>query len=124
MRRTLALALAALALAGCAGQRTAVALATADGSQHYEGERRLGPADAVALTSDSGATCTGELLPTEEVATGTPAAWGGLRCDDGRIGVLLFSGAVAEGGGAVSGVMNRRQVTGGWGSAAGRGAGV
>jgi hypothetical protein len=124
MRRAFALGVAALALAGCAGGRTAVALATADGSQHYAGERTPGRADAVALTSDSGASCTGELLPTEEVATGTPAAWGGVRCDDGRIGVLLFSGAAADGGGAVSGVMNRRQVSGGWGSAAGRGAGA
>ncbi len=124
MRRHVALALAALALAGCAGERTAVALATADGSQHYVGERKLGRADAVALTSDSGATCAGELLPTEEVETKAPAAYGGVRCDDGRIGVLLFSGASADGGGAVSGVMNRRQVTGGWGSAAGRGAGA
>ena len=101
-----------------------MALATADGSQHYEGERTPGRADAVALTSDSGATCAGDLLPTKEAGTGAPASWGGIRCDDGRIGVLLFSGVPADGGGAVSGVMNRRQVTGGWGTAAGRGTGA
>lgn len=117
--RALALGCAALALAGCAGGGVPVAVATRDGAQHYAGERTVGRASAVALTSDTGATCTGDLQPTTEVETGRPAAYGGVRCDDGRIGILLFSGSPADGGGAVSGVMNRRSVAGGWGTAAG-----
>lgn len=109
---------AALLLAGCASQRAEVVVASADGSRRYTGERTLGRADAVALTSERGAACAGDLHPTEDAATGAPASFAGMRCDDGRIGVLLFSGAPADGGGAVNGVMDRRPVSGGWGSAA------
>jgi hypothetical protein len=126
MRRGVALGAAALLLAGCAGSRTpvAVAVSTADGSQHYEGRRTLGGTDRVALTSETGATCAADLHETREVETDGPAAFGGVRCDDGRIGMLVFSGAPNEGGGAVNGVMNRRKVSGGWGTSAARGAGA
>jgi hypothetical protein len=125
MRAAVSLVLVALMLAGCAGGGgVPVSMATSDGKQHYAGERTLGRGDRVALTSDTGAACSGDLHPTEEAATGAAAAYGGVRCEDGRIGILMLSGSPADGGGAVSGVMNRRNVAGGWGSAAGKGAGV
>lgn len=115
-----ALVVAVLFLTGCAGQTVPVTVATSDGAEHYAGDRSVGRLDHVQLTSDTGARCVGELHPTEEAGTRRPAAYGGVRCEDGRVGVLLFSGTPAEGGGAVSGVMRRRPVEGGWGSAAGR----
>jgi hypothetical protein len=114
-RATFAVGLGAVLLAGCAG-RTPVVVATADGSQRYEGERARGRPDSVRLTADSGADCAGDLHPTTEAETGEPASYGGVRCDDGRIGVLLFEGGSGAAGGAVSGVMNRRPVSGAWGS--------
>ena len=117
--RGFALLTAALLVAGCAGGGgTPVEVATADGKQRYSGERSLGRDDRVALTSETGAACGAALHPTEEAETRAPAAYGGVRCDDGRMGVLLFSGTAADGGGTVEGVMNRRKVSGGWGNAA------
>lgn len=113
-----ALVLLALALAGCAA-RTEVVVATADGAERYEGERARGTgADRVALTSPEGAACRSDLVPTKETATGGPAAYGGVACEDGEIGMLLFSGAPGGPGGAVSGVMDRRPVSGRWGEGA------
>jgi hypothetical protein len=121
VRLALALAGAAL-LAGCAGgARTGVAVATADGTARYEGERmRRAGADAFALTAtrgpSAGAACEGELYPTTDTTTGQPASFGGVSCDDGRVGMLLFAGERSAGGGAVSGVIDRRSVKGRWGS--------
>ena len=127
-RRALALALVAVLPAGCAAIRpgTPVAFATADGSARYEGARhRSGGADTLALTSSQGADCAGELHPTTETATGLPAAFGGVHCEDGRSGMLLLSGAPGGPGGAVEGVMARRSVRGHWGGGpAAAGAGV
>lgn len=118
VRRWLVVAVLASLPAGCASIRpgTPVALATADGSARYEGARhRGGGADSVALTSSFGADCEGTLHPTTETATGLPAAFGGIRCEDGRLGMLLFSGAPEGPGGAVEGVMARHSVSGRWG---------
>jgi hypothetical protein len=114
--RGLVLAAGALILAGCAS-RTGVVVATPDGSQRYVGERSRGAqADSVALTSVAGTECGADLVPTTEVETGRPAAFGGVRCEDGKIGMLLFSEAPGEGGGGpVSGVIDRRSVAGRWG---------
>ena len=117
-RGGLALAVAAMAPAGCAvGPRGApVMVATADGAVRYEGARGGGfGADKVALTSSAGSDCGGELHPTTETATDLPAAFGGIVCEDGKSGILLFSGSPAASGGAVSGVMDRRSVAGRWG---------
>jgi hypothetical protein len=114
-----ALGLGALLLAGCAS-RAGVVVATTDGSERYVGQRSRGAgSDSVALTSASGADCGGDLVPTTEAGTGRPAAFGGVRCDDGRIGVLLFSEAPDDGGGPVSGVIDRRSVEGRWGGRVG-----
>jgi hypothetical protein len=115
----MALGLGALLLSACAS-RTGVVVATADGTERYVGERARGAgSDSVALTAASGADCGGDLVPTTEAETGRPAAFGGVRCDDGRVGVLLFSEAPDDGGGPVSGVIDRRSVAGRWGSRVG-----
>lgn len=108
-----------LALAGCAGGRTPVSLVTADGTERYVGERTRGHGDAFALTATSGAACEGDLYPTTDNKTGNPAAFGGVACDDGRVGVLLFDGAPSAAGGPVSGVIDRRGVKGSWGAGSG-----
>lgn len=119
--RWLPLAGGALLLAGCAaGGRTGVVVATADGAERYVGERtRSAGSDAFALTAKSGADCEGALYPTNDTTTGEPASFGGVSCDDGRVGVLLFDGAPEAGGGAVSGVIDRRSVKGRWGGGTG-----
>jgi hypothetical protein len=117
--RSAALGLGALLLSACAS-RTGVVVATADGSERYVGERSRGArSDSFALTAASGADCGGELVPTTEAETGRPAAFGGVRCDDGRVGVLLFSETPGNGGGPVSGVIDRRGVRGRWGAGVG-----
>lgn len=119
MAARLALLLLVVVLAGCAGSRAPVSLATADGSVRYVGERTRGGGDAFALTASSGAACEGDLYPTTDTTTGMPAAFGGVSCDDGRIGMLLFGGAAAATGGPVSGVIDQRKVGGRWGGRAG-----
>lgn len=114
--RRLGLVLAGLVLAGCAGGRAGVVVATADGSERYVGERTRGGEDAFALTARSGAACEGALYPTTDTATGGPASFGGVSCDDGRVGMLLFGGPPAATGGPVSGVIDQRKVTGSWGA--------
>lgn len=95
-----------------------ISLATADGSERYTGERSTGfGGDRVALTSPSGSDCAGELHPTVETATMAPAAFGGVVCEDGRSGILLFSGGPDAPGGQVTGVMQSRDVSGFWGQA-------
>jgi hypothetical protein len=127
-RGGLALAVAAMLPAGCAvvGPRGApVAVATSDGAVRYEGARARGfGADNVTLTASGGGECGGDLHPTTETATGLPAAFGGIVCEDGKSGILLFSGPRAASGGAVSGVMDRRSVSGRWGGGGGGGAGM
>lgn len=117
-------ALAALATvpAGCStfAPGAPVAVETSDGSERYEGKRSRGPGwDSFALTARSGATCEGDLHPTIDNATGMPAAFGGVSCEDGRVGVLLFGGAPGAEGGDVDGVIDRRPVEGRWGGSGG-----
>ncbi|MFT3972764.1 MAG: hypothetical protein QM699_04760 [Amaricoccus sp.] len=119
MRPALALAGLALVLAGCAVGRTPVAVATANGAERYVGERTRGGGDAFALTARSGAACEGDLYPTTDTTTGQPASFGGVSCDDGRVGMLLFSGKPSAAGGPVSGVIDQHKVTGSWGSGTG-----
>ncbi|TPE53189.1 hypothetical protein [Amaricoccus solimangrovi] len=124
-RRAVALAAGLMLPAGCAslGPGVPVSVATADGSARYEGERTRGRAsDSVALSTQDGADCAGDLRQTKETATGRPAAFGAIHCADGASGILLFSGGPEATGGAVSGVMARRPVRGGWGDGPGAGA--
>lgn len=119
MHRILLALAAALALSACAVGRTPINLATADGAQRYTGERTHRGGDAFALTASSGAACEGDLYPTTDNRTGNPASFGGVSCDDGRVGMLLFDGAPSATGGPISGVIDQRAVKGGWGSSAG-----
>ncbi|MBB5222077.1 hypothetical protein HNP73_002013 [Amaricoccus macauensis] len=119
MLTRLALVLLAVVLAGCAGSRMPVNVATADGAERYTGERTRGSRDAFALTAKSGALCEGDLYPTTDTTTGMPAAFGGVSCDDGRIGMLLFGGAPSAAGGSVSGVIDQKKVGGRWGGRTG-----
>ena len=115
MRAAAGLVLGALVLAGCA-TRTGVVVATADRSERYVGERSKGAgSDSVSLTSQTGADCAGSLKPTTEAGTHRPAAVGGVKCDDGKSGLLLFSDAKDDLEGRVSGVIDRKPVDGRWG---------
>lgn len=124
IRLRLALALLATRPAGCASLAPGVpvSVATADGATRYDGARTRAGGDAVRLSASGGADCAGDLRPTTETATGAPADFGAILCEDGSSGILLFSGGSGASGGAVSGVMARRSVSGRWG--AGPGAGV
>lgn len=124
MSRRLVLALLATLPAGCAslGPGAPVSLATADGATRYDGARSRGGADQVRLRASGGADCAGDLRPTTETATGAPADFGAILCADGTSGILLFSGGADAGGGAVSGIMARRPVSGRWGAGPGAGA--
>lgn len=115
MRVASGLALGALLLAGCAA-RTGVVVATEDRAERYVGERSRGAgSDTVSLTSQAGADCDGRLKPTTEAGTHRPAAVGGIRCDDGTTGLLLFSDAKDDLEGRVSGVIDQKPVDGRWG---------
>lgn len=116
MGARIGLLLAGLLLAGCAAGRANVVVATADGAERYVGERTRGGGDAFALTARSGAACEGDLYPTTDTTTGRPASFGGVACDDGRVGMLLFDGTATSAGGPVTGVIDQRRVTGNWGS--------
>lgn len=122
-------ALAALAAvpAGCSTftPGAPVVVATSDNATRYEGSRSRRFGDSVSLTSTTGSDCGGDLHPTTETETGRPAAFGGILCEDGVSGILLFSGDPGSDGGLVSGVMRSRPVSGHWGSpSAGLGSGV
>lgn len=128
-RRARGLALVAFAVvaAGCSTftPGAPVVVMTSDNATRYEGERSRRFGDSVSLTSSSGSDCGGDLHPTTETETGRPAAFGGILCEDGASGILLFSGDPASEGGLVSGVMRSRSVSGHWGSpSAGLGSGV
>ncbi len=126
-RRHVALVLLAMVPAGCAaslGPGAPVSVATADGKQRYEGARARWGADEVRLSASSGTDCSGQLRPTRETETKAPADFGAILCEDGTSGILLFSGGADASGGAVSGVMARRSVSGRWGAGPGAGAGA
>lgn len=115
LRTTVGLALGALLLAGCA-TRTGVVVATEDRAERYVGARSKGAgSDTVSLTSQTGADCGGSLKSTTEAGTRRPAAVGGVKCDDGKSGVLLFSDAKDDLEGRVSGVIDQKPVDGRWG---------